>query len=390
MHAPTAPTEHGAPRKQIAPILPLLDWRPFSIGSNLRVPSVLNVGSPILVTRGADAIRLALRRIATALGDEVLVPAFHCPSMVKPILAEGAQPVFYRISENLAIGLEHIEPHVNARTRAILVPHLFNRLQDLRSIRTFCDERGIALIEDCAHALFGSVGGSPVGSRGHFAIASPRKFLPLEEGGLLTSAIDDLNEIRLQVPSRGRSLRLVFDAVDRATSYGRLRGLRPAVDLVKLAGRAARRTQNAEAPPSESASPKDDFGSPGRASRFTRWTMPHLISETQLRKRSDHYFRLSAAIADCTSMRVLTNDPYDHFVPYVVPILLEDPDRQFDRLKQLGVPMWRWEYSKFGVCPVSDWFSRALIQIPCHQSLRAAELDAIIAALRSVGGSRRE
>ncbi len=383
----------AAPPRPHLSILPILDaGAPFA-GPRTTTPSVLDVGSPLLVTRGAGAIRLILRTIGVQPADEVLVPAFNCPSMVEPIEAESARPVFYSLEPDLRIGAEHLEPHLGSRTRAILVPHLLNRLQDLRPIRALCEEKRLVLIEDCAHALFGTVDGAPVGSIGHFAIASPRKFLPLEEGGLLTSATRDLSTIRQGIPGRERSARLVFDAMDRSVSWGRLAGVRPPIALVKALRRWSRRSGDASSLPTnvssamELAGAGSGHGPPQGASAITRWMIARLTSQTMVRKRRENYLLLTAALADCPTLRVLQTDLRQDDVPYMVPVVLADPERQFAALKASGMPMWRWEHSRMGICPVTDKLARALIQIPCHQSLRASELEWIIDGLRTAGGA---
>lgn len=51
--------------------------------------------------------------------------------------------------------------------------------------------------------------------------------------------------------------------------------------------------------------------------------------------------------------------------------------------------MWRWEYSVRGVCDVTDWYAQALVQLPCHQSLRRAQLDWMIKCVDEVFGATR-
>lgn len=385
----------SAPPGPHLPILPVLDAGALFAGPRATIPSVLDVGSPLLVTRGAGAIRLILQSLGVRPADEVLVPAFNCPSMVEPIEAESARPVFYGIAPDLRIGAEHLDPHLGPRTRAILVPHLLNRLQDLRPIRALCEAKRLVLIEDCAHALFGTVDGAPIGGIGHFAIASPRKFLPLEEGGMLTSATQDLSTIRERIPMRERSLRLAFDAMDRSVSWGRLAGVRPPIVLVKRLRRWSRRSGDAPSLPinlsatTELAGAGSGRGPPHGASAITRWMIARLTSQTMVRKRRENYSLLTAALADCPTLRVLKTDFRKDLVPYMVPVVLEDPQRQFAALKARGMPMWRWEHSRTGICPVTDQLARALIQIPCHQSLRANDLEWIIDGLRTAGGASK-
>jgi len=76
--------------------------------------------------------------------------------------------VFYRVSEYLDLSFEDICAKLTSRSRAIIAPHLFGRLQNLRDLRTLCDERELALIEDCAHVFFAEMDGRPIGSWGHY------------------------------------------------------------------------------------------------------------------------------------------------------------------------------------------------------------------------------
>src|SRR3546814_19244335 len=59
---------------------------------------------------------------------------------------------------------------------------------DVRALREIADRHGIALIEDCAHALGASDGGSPIGTIGDAAIFSFQaiKHMTTADGGLLT------------------------------------------------------------------------------------------------------------------------------------------------------------------------------------------------------------
>jgi hypothetical protein len=100
--------------------------------------------------------------------------------------------------------------------------------------------------------------------------------------------------------------------------------------------------------------------------------------------RRRNFERLVDGIRGAPAGRVLDMPPVNTFVPYVVPLVLQEPQRHFAQLKQLGVPMWRWEYSQRGVCEVTDRYSQSLVQLPCHQSLRPPELERIIDAVRSL------
>lgn len=348
---------------------------------------VLDVGSPLLVARGAVAILLALRHAGIGSGAEVLVPAYHCPSMVAPVRAAGAEAVPYAINEDLSADTASLERLITSRTRALLVAHLLGRVADLSGIKALCEARGIVLIEDCAHTFFGATAAGPVGSIGHYAVASPRKFFPIAEGGLLTSASRDLRELSVPAPTWSRSMQAALRMVDTAVAYGRLRAFAPMLGVAKHLRAALRGKPGEQVPSSVQGDDADPYnieldvrqsvGLAGGAGRY-------LFNIGLIEARRRNFERLAAGIHGAAAARVLDLPSVHTFVPYVVPVLLADPQRHFAQLKQLGVPMWRWEYSPRGVCEVTDRYSQSLVQLPCHQSLRPQELERIIDAVRSL------
>lgn len=369
------------------PMLPVLraaDWIPAHASAE---KSILDVGSPRWVARGAVAILLALRHAQVGSGDEVMVPAFHCPSMVAPVRAAGAQAVMYAINEDLSPDLASIEQLLSSRTRALLVAHLLGRVVDLAAIRSLCEQRGIVLIEDCAHAFFGHNAAGPVGSIGHYAVASPRKFFPIGEGGLLTSATVDLADLALPAASWGRTVRSALGMIDTAVAYRRLRVFAPVLGIARTMRSALRRQRAAPAAAEVEGDGADSYDIPldvRRSVGFAGGAGRFLFNVGLIDARRRNYARLAAAIGGASGARLLDMPPLQTFVPYVVPVLLSDPQRQFASLKQLGVPMWRWEYSPRGLCKITDHYSQALIQLPCHQALLSEDLDEIARSVASV------
>jgi dTDP-4-amino-4,6-dideoxygalactose transaminase len=144
------------------------------------VRSVLDAGNVRFVTSGRIAIGLALREMDLKSGDSVLVPAWHSPSMIPPVLWRGARPVFYRLRPDTSVDLADVVGKLDSSTRVLMVTHYFGFPQpEMSTIRAFCDARGIKLLEDCAHCLIGEHQGRPVGAWGDYAVASSMKFLPI-------------------------------------------------------------------------------------------------------------------------------------------------------------------------------------------------------------------
>ena len=165
------------------PRLPIFGWSTIQRGQVSSLPSVLDIPNLVWTSSGRAAIAFALREMGVGVGDRILIPTYHCPTMVAPIVAAGAQPLFYPISESGAPQLERIAALDLSAVRGMIAAHYFGLPQSMQLVRAFCDQHGILLIEDCAHAMFGKADGQAIGTWGDYAIASLTKFFPVLEGG---------------------------------------------------------------------------------------------------------------------------------------------------------------------------------------------------------------
>lgn len=366
------------------PILPLLSSTTRWQVLGKKTTSILDVGTPILLDRGASAIRLALEHACIGAGDEVLVPAFHCPSMVWPIQSLGAIPTFYGIGADLRVVPQSVTERLSRRARAVLVPHLFGGLQNLSPIRAICDERNLVLIEDCAHAFFGSEYGLPIGSLGDYAVASPRKFFPLGEGGLLTSGRCALRQLEPSLGTSTGQLRIAYEMLDSAVSHGRMTWAARVVKLAQEVGQRFRAPQEATEGSANLVNRSGTACAPRRACTLTKCFLSAISFQNVWELRWRNYKRLACDFIRAPGVRVLEVDIPSDGAPYMVPLVLRRPKEQFAMLKKAGVPIWRWEHSRRGICDVTDSYAEALIQLPCHQDLTATELNHISLAVQGL------
>ena len=133
-----------------------------------------------------------LHQVATALdlqaGDVILLPAYCCGAELGPFLHQGCRCEFFDVDEQLNADIQQIEKLLTQydKTKAVLVTHYFGfAQQNIEQLAELCKTRQVALIEDCAHALFSLHNHKALGSAGQYAVFSPRKSLPLTEGGLM-------------------------------------------------------------------------------------------------------------------------------------------------------------------------------------------------------------
>ena len=121
-------------------------------------------------------------------GEEILAPAFNCGSEIESLVRAGLIPRFYEATETLQPDHVELETLVGPRTRALLLIHYLGFPQGCRRWRTWCDDRGLLLVEDCAHMWHANTVECPhVGSYGDIAIYSLSKTLGLPDGGVLIS-----------------------------------------------------------------------------------------------------------------------------------------------------------------------------------------------------------
>ena len=390
--------------RPVVPIAPILSAASFRRAGFARARTVLDAGAAKLVTSGRVAIGLALREIGVGPGDTVLVPAYHSQSMVPPVLWTGATPLFYQVNADTSASIDDLAGRIDARTRAVMVTHYFGFPQDLGPLRALCDARGIALIEDCAHCFIGEQDGRPVGSTGDYAIASSMKFFPVYEGGALVSARHALTRVVLRSAGAGFEAKVALTSLENSFAWRRLGGVRAAMwlplklkDLLwgALKKRAARpgAAGVALAPSSsDSGFGFDPAWLDKRSSLFARALLSLVPVSRIAALRRHHYRRLEEALRGLPGLRPLFPALPASVCPWVFPMLADDPEPLFARLKAAGVPVVRfgwplWPGVDEGVCPVSARLSRQVLSFPCHQELRAQELDWMIGAIRAAAAS---
>jgi dTDP-4-amino-4,6-dideoxygalactose transaminase len=132
-------------------------------------------------------------------GDIVLLPSYNCGVELDPFIKRGIEPRFYRIDKNLRVDLDDVRSRISDKVKAILVTHFLGFPQTIDALRRLCREKGVRLIEDCAHALLSDGEEAPLGSYGDIAIFSVLKTLPVPNGGLLV-----INDKSLGVRNRTR------------------------------------------------------------------------------------------------------------------------------------------------------------------------------------------
>lgn len=377
------------------PKRPVLGWSSFAGRRSAGEAGVLDLPSQALVTSGRAALYHALRQLDLRPGTAVLVPTYHCPTMIAPVVCAKLQPVFYGIGEDGLPLVSSLERAATRTPKAMIVAHFFGLPQSLRAVREYCDAHGIALIEDCAHALFGMAGDRPVGAWGDFAAASLTKFLPVAELGLLAR-----NGGAFTNPLENAGLLAEFkalvDVLERAASAGRPAGLAPLLNVaMRLKNRITRArdaelnstldraVQDADSPYSIVGDMGRIFARPGGVNTLLMRALPRRRIVHLRRKIFDS---LAAELRDLPGSRALVSERPPSAAPYAFPLWVAEADKSYNLLRHQGWPIFRWDQTWPGAAEVPGdagvGWRRHVLQILCHQDISDLQAAQMALAVR--------
>jgi dTDP-4-amino-4,6-dideoxygalactose transaminase len=172
----------------------------------------LGVRHAIAVANCTAGLHLAYLAAGVGPGDEVVVPSITFAASAAAALYCGATPVFADVlgPHDIGIDPEDVARRLTDRTRAVCAVHFAGYPAAVDVLRDLCDERGIALIEDAAHAPSADLGGRKLGAwglAGCFSFFS-NKVLAAGEGGLVSTDDDDVAAAVRRLRSDPFSMRL--------------------------------------------------------------------------------------------------------------------------------------------------------------------------------------
>ena len=153
------------------------------------------------VTSCTAAIHLALLAVGVGPGDEVITTPMTFAATSNCVFYTGATPVFVDVDP--ATGL--IDPDAVARaltprTRAIIPVHLYGLMADMRRLKSVADRTGVALVEDCAHAIESSRDGVRPGQLSQascFSFYATKNITSGEGGAVVTNDEQVAQKVRI-------------------------------------------------------------------------------------------------------------------------------------------------------------------------------------------------
>lgn len=135
-------------------------------------------------------LHLALKAIGIKEGDEVILPAFTFTATAEVVTYFRARPVLVDVDgQTCNIDVSKIEEKITSRTRALIPVHYAGQPCEMDDILSLAENRGLAVVEDAAHAIPARYRGKMVGTIGDITCFSfyATKSLTTGEGGMVTT-----------------------------------------------------------------------------------------------------------------------------------------------------------------------------------------------------------
>ncbi|WP_310488214.1 DegT/DnrJ/EryC1/StrS family aminotransferase [Chamaesiphon sp. VAR_69_metabat_338] len=144
----------------------------------------------VAVSNGSGALDVAVAALKIGAGDEVILPTFTIISCAAAIVRAGAVPVVVDadpVTWNMDV--TQIEAKITARTKALMVVHIYGLPVDLDPILALAAKYGLSVIEDAAEAIGQTYRHRPCGSFGDLSTFSfyPNKHITTGEGGIVVT-----------------------------------------------------------------------------------------------------------------------------------------------------------------------------------------------------------
>lgn len=320
------------------------------------------------------ALHLAMLSLGIQPGDEVITTPMTFCATANAILHAGARPVFADVDPRTGlIQPAEIERRITPRTRLILPVHLAGRACSMREILALCEAWGLALIEDCAHAIETLYEGQHAGTFGRAGCFSfyVTKNLTAIEGGMVITNDQDIAE---QIQTRA---------------------------LHGLTADAWKRFSDAGFKHYEMASLGYKYNFPDVHAALALSQFKRL--ETNLQRREAIWRRYDAAFANLPCLIPPPPEPGTRHARHLYTLLLDldaltiSRDRFLDELHQrnigggvhyLSLHLHRYYREQFGLRPQDYphalWHSDRTVSLPLSAGLTEADVADVIEAVTDV------
>ena len=318
----------------------------------------LGVKNAIAVNNGTVALDLAIKALDLEPGSEIITPAFTFIATANCALYQGLRPVFADVDEKtFNIDPDDLQERITPRTKAVIGVHLYGQPFQISAVQEICQDRSIALVEDCAQAHGAEWKGKKVGSFGTGCFSFyPTKNMTTGEGGMITTDDDALAARLRLLRSHGDSGKYNHITLGYNYRMMNLQGALGRVQLRRLEEFTARRIANA-------GYLNDQIKATGISTPFQMDGVRHVYHQYVVRVEDELHASRERLMEYLQAKGVGSAVHYPKAV-YQQPFY-----------KDLG-------YTDVS-CPVAEDVSRRVMSLPVHPALSAEELQYISETMNS-------
>jgi dTDP-4-amino-4,6-dideoxygalactose transaminase len=162
----------------------------------------------VSVNSGTAAIELILRA-RRVYGSSVIVPTNTFLATALAAIHAGNRVIFADSDpDTLSLDVADVERRIEPDTKAVLLVHIGGVISPAwKDLKQLCEDRGMYLIEDCAHAQGCEIDGISAGSLGIAGAFSffPTKVMTTGEGGAIVTNDDEIATRARMIRNQGKN-----------------------------------------------------------------------------------------------------------------------------------------------------------------------------------------
>ena len=349
-----------------------------------KMAEYLGVGGAVACQSGTAGLHIALQLCGVGPGDAVIVSTLTFIAAVNPVKYLGAEPIFMDCDDSLCMDMDKLErfcregcefkggrliERVSGRPVKAVVPvHVFGNLADLDKLMPLAEKYGLKVVEDATEALgsrflAGSYAGRYAGTIGDFGVYSfnGNKIITTGGGGMIVARAEADRQHAKHLTQQAKSDEVRFEHDEIGYNY-RLTNLQAALGLAQLEQ-----------------------------------------LEGFIRHKQENYERYQTAIGELPGLKLLDFRPDIRPNYWFYSLYLTD-DFPFDRESLMQYllaqkiqtrPIWGlihqqkpYRSSRAYQVEKAGQYRDHVLNLPCSTNLTGADVDRVIAALRTAMSSK--
>lgn len=179
---------------------PLITTGPYVEAFEAELARLSGARHVVACSSGTAALHLSALALGLGVGDTVVVPAVTFAATANAVRHSGAEVVFADVDPDSGLmtpaTLAAVVDAAGRRLSAVYSVHFAGQCRELPAVRQIAEERGLAVVEDAAHAIGGAYAAArgewiPVGACRHSEMTvfsfHPVKTVTSGEGGAVTT-----------------------------------------------------------------------------------------------------------------------------------------------------------------------------------------------------------